>query len=176
KAHSYGEYVFDWAWPNAYQQHGLAYYPKALVAVPFTPVPGPRLLARDARARAALVQALVAFCRGEQLSSLHILFGDDDDIAAARGAGLVLRQNVQFHWANAGWASFEDFLASLAQDKRKKIRQERRKVAEAGVTFRCSRGAEIAREDWDLFYRCYERTYREHGNPPYLTRDFVVRM
>jgi uncharacterized protein len=182
KDHSYGEYVFDWAWANAYAQHGLDYYPKGLVAVPFTPVPGSRLLARDTESRAALVHAALAFCRHEQLSSLHLLFGDDEDVAACEAAGLMLRHNVQFHWTNAGGgehrpcASFDEFLAGLAQEKRKKIRQERRKVAEAGVTFRWSTGAGIAAADWNFFYRCYERTYLEHGNAPYLTRDFFRRM
>lgn len=176
KAHSYGEYVFDWAWANAYEQHGLAYYPKGLVAVPFTPVPGARLLARDAQARRALVRALVAWCREEGLSSLHLLFLSEADAAACEAEGLMARSTVQFHWDNAGYADFDAFLASLAQDKRKKIRQERRKVAEAGVGFRALEGAAISPADWDFFYRCYERTYREHGNPPYLTRDFFARM
>ncbi len=176
KDHSYGEYVFDWAWANAYEQHGLAYYPKAVVAVPFTPVPGTRLLARDAASRTLLVQGLVALCKQEQLSSLHLLFGAEADIAACTEAGLMLRNTVQFHWTNAQYADFDAFLASLSHDKRKKIRQERRKVADAGVSFRWSRGADIAKADWDFFYCCYERTYREHGNPPYLTRDFFTRM
>ncbi|WP_454909317.1 GNAT family N-acetyltransferase [Variovorax gossypii] len=176
KDHSYGEYVFDWAWANAYEQHGLAYYPKAVVAVPFTPVPGTRLLARDAQSRTLLVQGLVALCKQEELSSLHLLFGADEDIAACTESGLMLRNTVQFHWTNAQYADFDSFLASLSHDKRKKIRQERRKVAEAGVSFRWSRGADISKADWDFFYRCYERTYREHGNPPYLTRDFFRRM
>jgi uncharacterized protein len=182
KDHSYGEYVFDWAWANAYEQHGLAYYPKGLVAVPFTPVPGTRLLARDTAARTALVEAALALCRREQLSSLHLLFGADEDVAACEAAGLMLRHTVQFHWTNAAGsdgrrhASFDDFLASLTQEKRKKIRQERRKVAEAGVTFRWSAGADIGAADWRFFYRCYERTYLEHGNAPYLTRDFFRRM
>jgi len=182
KDHSYGEYVFDWAWANAYEQHGLAYYPKAVVAVPFTPVPGARLLARDAQSRTLLVQGLVALCKQEELSSLHLLFGAEADIAACAEAGLMLRNTVQFHWTNTapsagtGYADFDAFLASLSHDKRKKIRQERRKVADAGVSFRWSRGADISKADWDFFYRCYERTYREHGNPPYLTRDFFRRM
>ena len=182
KDHSYGEYVFDWAWANAYEQHGLAYYPKAVVAVPFTPVPGARLLARDAQCRTLLVQGLVALCKQEELSSLHLLFGAEADIAACAEAGLMLRNTVQFHWTNTapsggtGYADFDAFLASLSHDKRKKIRQERRKVADAGVSFRWSRGADISKADWDFFYRCYERTYREHGNPPYLTRDFFRRM
>ncbi|WP_447744679.1 GNAT family N-acetyltransferase [Variovorax boronicumulans] len=178
KDHSYGEYVFDWAWANAYEQHGLAYYPKAVVAAPFTPVPGARLLARDAPSRTLLVQALVAVCKEQELSSLHLLFGADADIAACTEAGLMLRHTVQFHWTNTqpGYTNFDAFLASLSHDKRKKIRQERRKVAEAGVSFRWSRGTDISTADWDFFYRCYERTYREHGNPPYLTRDFFQRM
>ncbi len=181
KNHSYGEYVFDWAWANAYAQHGLDYYPKALVAVPFTPVPGARLLARDDEARHALVKALIAHAKDEQLSSLHLLFAQPRDVVAAEHAGLMLRQTVQFHWKNdhpggAPYASFEHFLASLQQEKRKKIRQEQRKVADAGVRFRWSRGVEISAEEWAFFYRCYERTYLEHGNAPYLNRDFFRRM
>ncbi|MDQ7954376.1 MAG: GNAT family N-acetyltransferase [Rhodocyclaceae bacterium] len=182
KDHSYGEYVFDWAWANAYEQHGLAYYPKAVCAVPFTPVPGARLLAVDADHRALLVQGLVQWCKQMELSSLHLLFGAEDDIAACEAAGLMLRHTVQFHWKNespgdpsARYADIDAFLASLSQDKRKKIRQERRKVRDAGVSFRWARGTDITEADWDFFYRCYARTYREHGNPPYLTRDFFRR-
>ncbi|MBU7574882.1 MAG: N-acetyltransferase [Hydrogenophaga sp.] len=181
KNHSYGEYVFDWAWANAYAQHGLDYYPKALVAVPFTPVPGARLLARDEASRAALVKALIERTREEQLSSLHLLFAQPQDIDACHAAGLMLRHTVQFHWTNHDargqpFDDFEHFLASLQQEKRKKIRQERRKVVDAGVQFRWSRGADISDADWDFFYRCYERTYLEHGNAPYLNRDFFHRM
>ncbi len=176
KDHSYGEYVFDWAWASAYEQHGLAYYPKAIIASPFTPVPGTRLLASDTAARNALVRAVLSWCRKQKVSSLHLLFGADEDAAAAEQAGLMLRHGVQFHWTSQAWPDFDAFLASLAHDKRKKIRQERRKVAEAGVSFRWSRGAEISGADWEFFYRCYERTYLEHGNAPYLTRDFFGRM
>jgi len=214
KDHSYGEYVFDWAWANAYEQHGLSYYPKAVIAAPFTPVPGARLLARDAAARQALLDAVLSWCREEKLSSLHVLFAADEDVAACEKAGLRLRHTVQFHWMNMAptldtgvsslppegarfalgrpggetsaptgtggsslpWRDFDAFLASLSQDKRKKIRQERRKVAEAGVTFRWSLGSDITDSDWSFFYRCYERTYYEHGNAPYLTRDFFARM
>ena len=176
KTHSYGEYVFDWAWANAYEQHGLDYYPKAVIAVPFTPVPGARLLAQDGEARRVLVQALVQWCEAEKLSSLHLLFGADEDIAACSDAGLMQRNTVQFHWQNRGYKHFDHFLMDMNQEKRKKIRQERRKVAEAGVTFRWSRGADITPDDWDFFYQCYERTYLEHGNAPYLSRDFFQRM
>ena len=178
KAHSYGEYVFDWAWANAYQQHGLDYYPKALVAAPFTPVPGARLLARNATERALLIQAAVAWCKDEKLSSLHLLFANEFDVNACAEAGLMLRHTVQFHWTApaAGYRDFDEFLMTLSQEKRKKIRQERRKVKEAGVTFRWSLGTDISSADWDFFYRCYERTYLEHGNSPYLSRDFFRRM
>lgn len=178
KAHSYGEYVFDWAWANAYQQHGLSYYPKAVAAVPFTPVPGARLLARTAAERALLVKALLAWCTDESFSSLHLLFTADEDVAACEEAGLMLRHTVQFHWTatSAGYRDFDDFLMSLNQEKRKKIRQERRKVHDAGITFRWSLGKDISQADWDFFYRCYERTYHEHGNAPYLSRDFFQRM
>lgn len=186
KDHSYGEYVFDWAWANAYGQHGLKYYPKGLVAVPFTPVPGARLLAADREAKVALVRALQAHAAKQGLSSLHLLFLPADDVEVCREAGLMLRHTVQFHWTNRGqldgfpdtdahvhgYASFDDFLASLQQEKRKKIRQERRKVSDAGVTFRWLQGPQISPGDWEFFYRCYERTYLEHGNAPYLTRDF----
>ena len=185
KRHSYGEYVFDWAWASAYEQHGLAYYPKAVIAAPFTPVPGARLLARDAPARRALLKAVLAWCVQEKLSSLHLLFAGGEDVAACAAAGLMLRHGVQFHWnnsapglsgANSRWPGFEAFLAGLAHDKRKKIRQEQRKVADAGVAFRWAAGGDIERADWDFFYRCYERTYYEHGNAPYLTRDFFRAM
>ena len=195
KSHSYGEYVFDWAWANAYAEHGLRYYPKALVAVPFTPAPGSRLLARDAATREALVHALIEWCGESRLSSLHVLYGDEADRLACEAAGLMLRHQVQFHWQNVSPASscepangvalpppgeafrsFDSFLRSLHQEKRKKIRQERRKVREAGVTFRWARGTEISDADWAFFYECYERTYLEHGNAPYLTRAFFTAM
>ena len=178
KSHSYGEYVFDHAWANAYAQHGLAYYPKAVVAVPFTPVPGTRLLARTAADRAVLAKALIQWCEAEKLSSLHLLFTSKDDCQACADAGMMLRHTVQFHWHNSepAYADFEGFLASLSQEKRKKIRQERRKVADAGVTFRWAQGTAITPQDWDFFYRCYERTYLEHGNAPYLNRNFFRRM
>ncbi|OYD49035.1 GNAT family N-acetyltransferase [Acidovorax kalamii] len=176
KNHSYGEYVFDWAWASAYEQHGVPYYPKAVVAVPFTPVPGTRLLARDGATRSLLLQAVRQWCEQEGVSSVHMLFASGDDVQSGAEQDWMLRHTVQFHWKNDHYQNFDHFLASLSQDKRKKIRQERRRVAEAGVRFRWSRGAGISTADWDFFYRCYERTYLEHGNPPYLTRDFFARM
>ena len=178
KDHSYGEYVFDWAWASAYQQHGLPYYPKAVIAVPFTPVPGSRILARDAAARQLLLQAVQGWCESAGVSSAHMLFAGEADMQAASASQWMERHTVQFHWHNTspGYTGFDHFLQSLNQEKRKKIKQERRKVADAGVTFRHSEGAAISEADWDFFYRCYAQTYREHGNPPYLTRDFFRRM
>ena len=126
KNNSYGEYVFDWAWANAYAQHGLDYYPKALVAVPFTPVPGARLLARDAAARTALVKALIQQVRDEDLSSVHLLFAQPQDVKACEDAGMMLRHTVQFHWKNEApsadgppstFTSFDHFLSQPAAGK-----------------------------------------------------------
>lgn len=178
KTHSYGEYVFDWAWANAYEQHGLTYYPKGVIAVPFTPVPGTRLLARHASAREALVRELLQYSQAQSLSSLHALWLSADDQTACATQGLMDRHTVQFHWRNSEprHADFEAFLATLSQDKRKKIRQERRKVMQAGVRFRTLLGTDMREQDWDFFYRCYVQTYLEHRNAPYLTRDFFTRM
>ena len=179
KDHSYGEYVFDWAWADAYQRHGLTYYPKLLDAVPFTPVPGPRLLAKDAASRGVLLQAMQQFARQAKLSSAHLLFIDDADQAAAREAGWMMRSTVQFHWSQREpqpYRDFADFLASLQRDKRKKIQQERRRVEEAGVSFTAHQGSSITQADWDFFYRCYTLTYRAHHSTPYLTRNFFARM
>ena len=176
KLHSYGEYVFDWAWAEAYQRHGLRYYPKLLSAIPFTPVPGTRLGARDASARSAAARALLALAQSLQLSSLHVLFPRPDEAQALREAGLMLRHGVQFHWRNAGYADFDAFLTTLAQPKRKKIRAERRKVAEAGVRLRRLHGRDIGAAHWAFFVRCYEATYAAHRSTPYLNLAFFERI
>jgi len=175
KRHSYGEYVFDWAWADAYARHGLRYYPKLLVAVPFTPVSGSRLLATDDDARAALLRALRRLSDDEGASSVHVLFHDEIDAAALAADGWMARQNVQFHWtaADAGRPkSFEAFLAQLQRDKRKKINQERRRVRDAGVSLRALTGSQLDEPAWDFFHRCYVNTYRLHHSTPYLTRTF----
>jgi uncharacterized protein len=179
KTHSYGEYVFDWAWADAYQRHGLAYYPKLLSAVPFTPVPGPRLLARDTEAKVALLIGMQQFAQQAGLSSAHVLFLNETDAACARQAGWMLRSGVQFHWANRSpesYVDFADFLSGLQREKRKKIQQERRRVNEAGVNFTVHEGAQIGESEWNFFYRCYEQTYLEHRSTPYLTRAFFSSM
>jgi predicted N-acyltransferase len=141
-------------------------------------VPGARLLAKNPAARTALIQELLSWCKDHQLSSLHLLFLSPTDAKACEEAGLMLRDTVQFHWENSlsPYSDFDSFLTTLTQEKRKKIRQERRKVSDAGVQFRWYQGADINSADWDFFYRCYERTYLEHGNAPYLSRDFFEQM
>lgn len=179
KSHSYGEYVFDWAWADAHARSGLRYYPKLLGAIPFTPVTGPRLLGRDATARGLLLQAMTALARQHHLSSAHLLFLDEEDQLAARQAGWLMRQTVQFHWLNRSpqpYGDFADFLADLQRDKRKKIQQERRRVQEAGVAFETARGTQIDEAAWDFFHRCYTTTYREHRSTPYLNREFFAEL
>ncbi|MEN9894127.1 MAG: hypothetical protein RLY78_4422 [Pseudomonadota bacterium] len=176
KTHSWGEYVFDWAWADAYRRHGLRYYPKLVVAVPFMPVAGSRLLAVDAASRARLLEGLVALAQAERASSIHLLFHDDaDDALGSAQAGWLRRDGVQFHWCqreDRPWPDFDAFLADLQHDKRKKIRQERRKVAEAGITFTVHQGAQIDEPLWDFFHHCYTLTYQAHGGHPYLQRAF----
>jgi predicted N-acyltransferase len=174
KSHSYGEYVFDWAWADAYQRHGLEYYPKLLCAVPFTPVTGPRLLAASDADRGLL--AAVALDMAREVSSLHVLFPPAAEASLMQAAGMLLRRTVQFHWSNDNYADFEDFLSRMTRHRRKNIRQERRRVHEAGVTFRWLRGAEITRENWEFFERCYRRTYSAHGSSPYLNLEFFLRL
>jgi hypothetical protein len=178
KDHSYGEYVFDWAWADAYRRHGLEYYPKLTGAIPFTPVPGPRLLAATHEHRVLLLRGMEELARRAGISSAHLLFLDAADQAAAIDAGWAMRSTVQFHWHNRvpePYADFPAFLAGLQREKRKKIQQERRRVAAAGVTFTTAHGREIGAADWSFFYRCYTLTYRAHHSTPYLKRDFFAR-
>jgi len=171
KAHSYGEYVFDWGWADAYRRYGRRYYPKLVAAVPFTPVPGPRLLAdAPATRRALLERALGELAHG--YSSLHILFTDDAQTRECASAGMLTRDGVQFHWRNRGYRDFAEFLGDFNHDKRKKIKQERRRLQEAGVTFVRKCGRDIAAADRAFFFECYERTYRAHRSTPYLSLDF----
>jgi predicted N-acyltransferase len=172
KSHSYGEYVFDWAWADAYHRNGIEYYPKLLSAIPFTPVTGSRLLARDGEARAALVAFLQAQQQSSGLSSTHVLYPPQQQAQLLKDAGFMLRSGVQFHWINQGYRHFDDFLATLEHKKRKNIRAERRKVMDAGVTLRRLRGFDITDADWRFFHRCYETTYAEHRSSPYLNLAF----
>jgi predicted N-acyltransferase len=176
KGHSYGEYVFDWAWADAYERNGLQYYPKLLSAIPFTPVTGSRLLACDAEARVALIAAIRNVQENNSFSSTHILYPPAEQAEQLREAGFMLRSGVQFHWLNAGYRNFEEFLATLERKKRKNIRAERRKVQEAGVSFRHVSGHEASADDWVFFKRCYDHTYAMHHSTPYLNLDFFQRI
>jgi predicted N-acyltransferase len=172
KSHSRGEFVFDQGWAEAFERHGLKYYPKLLVAAPFTPVQGPRLLAQDSQAREVLVQALLALTKSAGGSSAHVLFLEDDDREVLTAAGFMVREGVQFHWRNEGYASVDDFLAKLSHDKRKKIRQDGKYVSQAGITYSALQGQDISGEHLEFFYSCYTNTYREHWSTPYLSLEF----
>jgi len=175
KSHSYGEYVFDWAWADAYRRHGLRYYPKLLGAVPFTPVPGTRLLAESDPWRDRLLATVHQYALDAGLSSVHLLYFDDVDRAAFERAGWMIREGVQFHWTQDPQRPCTDFaglLSRMQRDKRKKIQQDRRHVTDAGVVFSCHQGAEITTALWDFFHHCYTLTYAAHHSTPYLTRDF----
>nr|WP_256988524.1 GNAT family N-acetyltransferase [Bordetella genomosp. 9] len=176
KAHSRGEFVFDQLWADAFARHGLRYYPKLLCSVPFTPVTGPRLLAASHADRVALARGAIELAARLKLSSLHVLFPNDQDAAALREAGYLIRQGVQFHWRNQGYRDFDGFLASLNHDKRKKLRQDRKRVAAAGVGFRWRRGGDIDDAALRFFHGCYQETYRNHWSSPYLNLAFFQRI
>jgi uncharacterized protein len=176
KDHSYGEYVFDWAWADAYERAGFDYFPKLLVAIPFSPIPGARLLTQSPKARSTLIEALQSQVQSAGLSSAHILFPDELDLSELKASGWLIREGVQFHWRNLGFQAFEDYLSSLTQPKRKKVKAERRKVRDAGVTTRVLSGEEITPEVWEFFYACYARTYREHRSTPYLNLEFFLHL
>ena len=171
KSHSQGEYVFDHAWADAWERAGGAYYPKLQVAAPFSPVPGPRLLLRDPAAAPALIGALEAVTEQNGLSSAHATFVAPDQVAAFEAAGWLIREGTQFHWANQGYASFDDFLGQLASRKRKAIRKERAAAVE-GLTIRHLTGAEIGEAEWDAFWTFYQDTGSRKWGRPYLTRSF----
>lgn len=176
KQHSYGEYVFDWAWADAYARNGLAYYPKLVCALPFSPLPGRRLLGQDEAARQRLLEAMLSVAEASEVSSLHILFPESEEAGWMRERGLLIRDGVQFHWFNRGYRDFADFLARLNNDKRKKIRQERRRAQELGLTLRWLDGNQASAADWAFFHRCYARTYALHRSTPYLTPDFFTTL
>jgi len=176
KSHSYGEYVFDHGWAEAYERAGGRYYPKLQIAVPFTPVPGPRLLVRSGpnqdERRRALIATAVDLVRDNALSSLHVTFSTEAEARLMEGLGLLRRRGQQFHWENRGFADFDAFLAALAARKRKAIRKERREVAAAGIAIETLRGAEISEEHWDAMFAFYMDTGSRKWGRPYLNRRF----
>ncbi|HEX8300667.1 GNAT family N-acetyltransferase [Sphingomonas sp.] len=171
KSHSQGEYVFDHGWADAWERAGGRYYPKLQIAVPFTPVPGPRLLLRDESLAPALIGAIEAVTEQNGLSSAHVTFLDEGQLPWFEAAGWLLRAGTQFHWHNQGYAGFGDFLAALSSRKRKAIRKERAAALE-GLTVRHLTGAEITEADWDAFWDFYQDTGSRKWGRPYLTREF----
>jgi uncharacterized protein len=172
KSHSQGEYVFDHAWADAFERAGGRYYPKLQIAVPFTPVPGPRLLLRDPALAPALVAAAEGAAQQFGLSSAHATFVSDDQIAAFEDAGWLIRAGQQFHWSNRGYGDFDAFLADLAARKRKAIRRERAAAIEGGVEIEHVTGAALTETHWDAFWDFYQDTGSRKWGRPYLTRAF----
>ena len=179
KMHSYGEFVFDFAWAQAYARVGGDYYPKLTIAVPFTPATGPRLLLRpgaDARCARRLLEDVQAYAAAESLSSVHALFLDEPARSACAASGWLLRRDCQFHWSNRGYASFEDYLASFTAEKRKKARRERRRVHESGIRFETRFGGELDAQLLDRVYALHRDTFLRHGHEPYLSRAFFAEI
>jgi predicted N-acyltransferase len=176
KSHSYGEYVFDHGWAEGYRRAGGSYYPKLQGAVPFTPVPGPRLLAETKAARAALIAGLKALTDRLGLSSLHVTFCTGEEAAALRAAGFLERRGIQYHWQNEGYGTFEDWLSRLKSAKRKMVRKEREQVRAAGVTIETSHGADLDPALLEAFFPFYRATVDKRWGNAYLTRDFFRRL
>ncbi len=176
KSHSYGEYVFDWAWAEAYEKNGLNYYPKLIAAIPFSPITSQRLLVASvnnaSQIQSLMVETLEEITRSNQFSGAHVLFPNDDSAKVLSEANWLQRHGVQFQWKNESFENFEGFLSQLTQEKRKKIRQERKKVVNSGVVCHRVKGPDISEAQWEFFYQCYCNTYREHRSTPYLTREF----
>ena len=173
KNHSYGEYVFDQGWAEAFERAGGEYYPKLQVSVPFTPVTGPRLLTGgNAAAREPLAHAMMAFAQKLEVSSLHITFADEAEVETLGKLDFLQRHDRQFHWHNEGYASFADFLTALSSIKRKNLRRERAKAVSAGVDVECLTGSDLKEHHWDAFFAFYMDTGARKWGSPYLTREF----
>ena len=180
KNHSQGEYVFDWGWADAYERAGGRYYPKLQASIPFSPVTGPRLLVRPGdiaeTIRSALGTGLIEVAKQYGVSSLHVTFAEEPDADFLESLGFLIRHGHQFHWKNAGYETFDDFLGNLSSRKRKNIRKERRKVEESGIRMQTLNGTDIKPEHWDEFHRFYVNTYDRKWGYPYLTRDFFAML
>jgi predicted N-acyltransferase len=181
KNHSHGEFVFDFSWANAYHQAGLDYYPKLVSAVPFTPATGPRLLlkpevAEPEKVKDALLTGAIQLAKDNAASSLHILFPQQAEAELQQKHGMLLRKDCQFHWQNADYTDFDDFLATFSSAKRKKTRRERRRIAEHGIRFETRQGHELDRSDWELIMPLYNATFLRRGREPYLNQDFFEQV
>lgn len=176
KTNSFGEFVFDFGWADAYRRAGLQYYPKLVSAIPFTPTTGPRTLAAARRDQAEVISMLLAaarqYAREVGLSSLHVLFPTPTEVDAYARDGLLIRKDCQFHWNNRGYADFDDFLGELTSAKRKKLRRERRRIAETGIEFRIQSGGELSSRDWDALMPLYASSFWRRGREPYLSQAF----
>ena len=180
KGNSWGEFVFDFAWAHAYERNGLAYYPKLVIAVPYSPVNGPRMLLNPDYPAEGLRHALADGARqmadAMEISSVHWLFAREADMAVLEEADYARREGCQYHWRNAGYADFDDFLAGLSAKKRKNIRRERRRVAEQGLALRTVHGDEASPALWDVLHGFYQDTFHAHGNLPVITRDCFIEL
>jgi len=178
KSHSYGEFVFDFAWAQAYERVGRRYYPKLAVAVPFTPATGPRLLVRPDLDRTVMAARLLTEIESQAskrgMSSVHALFLDETARAVCAKAGWLMRRDCQFHWTNHGYPSFDAYLETFTADKRKKAKRERRRVAEAGIHFETLMGSNLDKRTLDTVYAFHRDTFLRHGHEPYLTREFFT--
>ena len=175
KENSYGEFVFDWSWADAYQRAGLSYYPKLLSGVPYSPVTGPRLLVAEedsGNIKRELGEALLEYAQCEGVSSLHINFTDDADNQVLEGIGMMRRTGSQFHWFNRGYRDFDDFLASFTSTKRKKLKRERRRVAEQGIEIEVLDGHQATEHHWHTFARFYLATFDKHWGYATLNEGF----
>ncbi len=179
KSHSWGEFVFDWAWANAYHRAGEPYYPKLVSAIPFTPAPCPKLLLKkdtDESMKALLAQGALTLAQESGFSSLHILFPDASELDILSDAGLTTRKDCQFHWHNRGYKTFDDFLATFNSRKRKKAKRDRRHVAEAGIRFRHLDGKDMSESLWDTVYRLISLTFMRRGSTHYFDLEFFLRL
>ena len=180
KSHSYGEYVFDWGWADAFERAGGQYYPKLQISVPFTPVSGPRLMVRpgtDAdRTRLMLAAGLMELARSHEVSSFHVTFCTEDEWKTLGEAGLLQRMGQQFHWHNRGYESFDDFLAGLSSRKRKSIRKERREANADGMEIRALTGEALEERHMEAFYGFYLNTVGKKWSNAYLTREFFLQL
>ncbi|MBE9567365.1 MAG: N-acetyltransferase [Proteobacteria bacterium] len=184
KDNSYGEFVFDWAWADAYQKSGLEYYPKLVTSIPFTPAQGPRLLASsrhldaqgnpidESTIKKGLIDALISYADDEGYSSTHFLFCEGNDIRLLTERGLMLRFDYQFHWRNHGYLDFDHFMEALTSKRRKNIRRERKKVADSNIMIEVIDGCDLDEEQWDILYAYYRVTFMKKSGAPTLTQDF----
>jgi len=176
KEHSYGEYVFDSAWAEAYQRNGLNYYPKMILAIPFTPITGSRLVGSDPKIKKLMIEALENALIDHNISSCHILFPEEDESKLFSKRGWLRREGIQFKWINYSYSDFNDFLSNLSHQKRKKIKQERKKIEEGGLSIERKHSSEIKEEDIEFFYKCYCNTYKAHHSSPYLNKIFFTQL